>query len=188
MIKKFLILASFFIIFSADVFADEKYQKAILAGGCFWGMQELIDQQEGVVGSKVGYTGGRVENPNYELVSTGLTGHAEAVEIIFDPTKISYEELLKFFFTIHDPTTLNQQQHDIGTQYRSEIFYIDESQRSAAWEVIKKANKSGVFKKPVVTRISKAGKFYSAEEYHQKYLKKNPYGYTCHHVREEWKF
>lgn len=186
--KKLLILAVTLFGFSDSVFAEEKYQKAILAGGCFWGMQQLIDQQKGVVGSKVGYTGGKVENPNYELVSTGLTGHAEAVEITFDPTKISYEELLKFFFTIHDPTTLNRQQHDIGTQYRSEIFYLDDSQKLIAEEVVKKANKSGVFKKPVVTKISKAEKFYSAEEYHQKYLKKNPYGYTCHHVREEWKF
>jgi peptide-methionine (S)-S-oxide reductase len=171
-----------------SVAAKSKYETAILAGGCFWGMQELINSFAGVVNSKVGYIGGNIENPTYELISTGITNHAEAIEITFDPQKISYEKLLKFFFTIHDPTTLNRQENDIGTQYRSEIFYLDEAQKKIALEVIDKANKSGVFKKPVVTKTSKAGKFYAAEDYHQNYLKKNPYGYTCHHVREEWKF
>ncbi len=165
-----------------------KYQKAILAGGCFWGMQELINQENGVVKTVVGYTGGSVANPTYETVSTGLTGHAEAIEITFDPTKTNYEKILKFFFTIHDPTQINRQQNDVGTQYRSEIFYLDEEQKKIAQKVIAQADASGVFKKPVATIIGQATKFYSAESYHQNYLKKNPYGYTCHHVREEWKF
>ncbi len=176
------------IFFSAANSNAQKYETAILAGGCFWGMQELINQVDGVVKSRVGYIGGKGENPSYELVSTGLTGYAEAIEITFDLQKISYEKILKFFFTIHDPTTLNRQEHDSGTQYRSEIFYLNSAQKKIALDVIDQANKSGVFKKPVVTKVTKAGKFYEAEGYHQNYLKKNPYGYTCHHVREEWKF
>lgn len=187
--KKILLTLTLLIMtIQNSVAAKSKYETAILAGGCFWGMQELINSVAGVVNSKVGYIGGNIENPTYELISTGITNHAEAIEITFDPQKISYEKLLKFFFTIHDPTTLNRQENDIGTQYRSEIFYLDEAQKKIALEVIDKANKSGVFKKPVVTKTSKAGKFYAAEDYHQNYLKKNPYGYTCHHVREEWKF
>lgn len=190
MLKNIFLSTSLLLASLANGFAasSTKYETAILAGGCFWGVQELIDGLNGVVASQVGYTGGDVENPNYELISTGLTNHAEAIEITFDPKKISYEELLKFFFTIHDPTTLNRQENDVGTQYRSEIFYLNEAQKNTALLVIEKAKKSGVFKKPVVTKVSKAKKFFSAEEYHQKYLKKNPYGYTCHHVREEWKF
>lgn len=164
------------------------YEKTILAGGCFWGMQELLSGLNGVVKSEVGYTGGTLVNPTYELISTGATGHAESVEVTFDPKKISYEKLLKFYFTIHNPTTLNRQENDIGSQYRSEIFYFNNEQKNIALKVISAADKSGVFKKPVVTRVSKAGVFYPAEEYHQNYLKKNPYGYTCHHVREEWRF
>lgn len=167
---------------------QEKYETAILAGGCFWGVQQLVDKLYGVVASEVGYSGGDIENPTYKLISTGLTNHAEAVEVIFDPQKISYEELLKFFFTIHDPTTLDRQGNDRGSQYRSEIFYFNDEQRKIALEVIKKADESGVFKRPLVTKVSKAKKFYPAEEFHQNYLRKNPFGYTCHHVREEWKF
>lgn len=168
--------------------ASTHYEKAILAGGCFWGMEELLRGVEGVVKTQVGYTGGDVANPTYELISTGLTGHAEAVEVTFDPQKISYENLLKFFFTIHDPTTLNRQENDVGTQYRSEIFYFSEAQKNTAQKVIAAANNSGVFKKPVTTALSKAKTFYAAEEYHQDYLQKNPYGYTCHHVHKEWRF
>jgi methionine-S-sulfoxide reductase len=175
-------------VFSASSFAKTGYEKAILAGGCFWGVEELLRGLNGVVETQVGYSGGKVPNPNYEIVSTGLSGHAEAIEVTFDPQKISYENLLKFFFTIHDPTTLNRQGNDIGTQYRSEIFYFNDQQKSTALKVIAAANKSGVFKKPLSTAVSKASTFYPAEEYHQDYLKKNPYGYTCHHVREEWKF
>ncbi len=165
-----------------------KYEKAILAGGCFWGMQELFSGLNGVVKSEVGYSGGNLANPTYELISTGATGHAESVEVTFDPQKISYEKLLKFYFTIHNPTTLDRQEHDIGSQYRSEIFYFNDEQKNIALNVIAAGNKSGVFKKPIVTRVSKAGIFYPAEEYHQNYLKKNPFGYTCHHARAEWKF
>jgi methionine-S-sulfoxide reductase len=165
-----------------------KYETAILSGGCFWGMQELFRELNGVVSTTVGYTGGNVPNPDYDIISSGISGHAEAIEIIFDPQKISYEKLLKFFFTIHDPTTVDRQQNDVGSQYRSNIFYLNDEQKKIAENVIEKANKSGVFKKKVVTKLSPATKFYRAEEYHQDYLKKNPYGYTCHHVREEWKF
>lgn len=185
--KKFLL--TFFTFLSTSAFAAAPhYEKAILAGGCFWGMEELLRGVNGIVKTEVGYSGGDAPNPTYKLVSSGLTGHAEAVEITFDPQKISYENLLKFFFTIHDPTTLNRQENDTGTQYRSEIFYFNDAQKNTALKVIAAANKSGVFKKPVVTAVSQAKTFYPAEEYHQNYLQKNPYGYTCHHVREEWKF
>ncbi len=167
---------------------NPKYQKAILAGGCFWGMEELFKTQTGVVGTRVGYTGGKIPNPTYKIVSTGITNHAESLEITFDPTKTNYEKLLKFFFTIHDPTTENRQQNDVGSQYRSAIFYLNDEQKKIAEVVIVQANKSGVFKKPVVTKIEKAGEFYEAEPEHQDYLDKYPNGYTCHHVRNEWKF
>ena len=165
-----------------------KYEEAILAGGCFWGMQELIGNLDGVIRSEVGYIGGSTPNPTYEVISTGLTDYAEGIKITFDPRKISYEKILKFFFTIHDPTTLNRQQNDVGSQYRSEIFYLNDEQKNIATKVIEQANKSGVFKKPITTKLSKAKEFYAAEAYHQNYLQKNPYGYTCHHVRNEWKF
>lgn len=168
--------------------ANAASEKAILAGGCFWGMEELLSKLDGVISTRVGYTGGEIANPNYNVVKTGLSGHAESIEVTFDPKQISYEKILKFFFTIHDPTTVDRQQNDVGSQYRSEIFYVNESQKKIAEKVLDEAKKSGVFKKPVVTKISQAGTFYVAEEYHQNYLKKNPYGYTCHHVREEWKF
>lgn len=174
---------------SKEIKNSQKNQEvAILAGGCFWGVQHLFDELEGVVKSEVGYTGGEVKNPTYELVSTGITNHAEAIKITFNKDKISYEKLLKFFFTIHDPTTLNRQQNDVGSQYRSEIFYTNLQQKDIANEVIKQGNASKVFKKPIVTKVTKATEFWSAEEYHQNYLKKNPFGYTCHVVREEWKF
>ncbi len=190
MLKNLLLFPVLFLVSLAPAFASSsaRYETAILSGGCFWGVQHLVDQVNGVVSSRVGYIGGNVDNPTYEMVSTGLTNHAEAIEITFDPQKISYEGLLKFFFTIHDPTTLNRQENDVGTQYRSEIFYLDEAQKETALLVIEKAKKSRVFNGAVVTKASKAGKFFSAEGYHQKYLKKNPYGYTCHHIREEWKF
>lgn len=165
-----------------------KPQKALLAGGCFWGMEELLGKFEGVISTNVGYSGGNVPNPTYELITTGLTNHAETIEITFDPTKTSYEKILKFFFTIHDPTTPNRQQNDVGSQYRSEIFYLNDEQKIIAEKVVDQAQKSGVFHSKIVTKISKADKFYKAEENHQNYLKKNPHGYTCHHVRDEWKF
>ncbi len=165
-----------------------KYQKAILAGGCFWGMQELFRKVDGVVKTRVGYAGGKIANPNYKLVSSGLTGYAESIELTFDPNKISYEKILKFFFTIHDPTTQDRQQNDVGSQYRSAIFYLNDEQKTIAQNVVSQANKSGVFKSAVVTQIEKAGEFYEAEAEHQDYLEKNPYGYTCHFVRNDWKF
>jgi methionine-S-sulfoxide reductase len=185
-----LITAIFMSLFPGILSAKEskKSETAILAGGCFWGVEDLLRKLNGVTETEVGYIGDTIANPTYEIVKTGLTNYAEAVKITFDPAKISYEKILKFFFTIHDPTTIDRQQNDIGRQYRSEIFYLNEEQKKTAEAVIKKANDSGVFKKPVVTRISEAGKFYPAEKYHQDYLIKNPYGYTCHHIREEWRF
>ncbi len=177
-----------FIFMNISVVNSKNYEKAILAGGCFWGMEELLRSLEGVVSTDVGYIGGDAPNPTYEIVSTGLTNYAESIEITFDPQRISYEKILKFFFTIHDPTQENRQENDVGTQYRSEIFYLNDTQKKVAEGVIKQANNSGVFKRPIVTKVSKAKAFWKAEEYHQDYLKKNPYGYTCHHVRSEWKF
>jgi peptide methionine sulfoxide reductase msrA/msrB len=161
-----------------------KRETAILAGGCFWGMEEILRKIPGVLETKVGYTGGTVPNPNYRLVCTGITGHAEAVKIDFDPTKITYEELLGYFFRMHDPTTLNQQHNDIGTQYRSAIFYTTDDQKAVALRVKDRVDKSGKWKRPIVTEITKATEFYPAEDYHQKYLVKHPGGYNCHFLRD----
>ena len=144
----------------------------------------MIRQQPGVTEVEVGYTGGVLENPVYERVKTGTTGHAESVRVEFDPSRTSYEQLLRFFFTIHDPTTLNQQGNDKGTQYRSAIFYNSEQQRKSAEKIRAEVNASGKWSKPVVTEIVEAGVFSRAEEYHQDYLQKNPGGYTCHYIRE----
>jgi peptide methionine sulfoxide reductase msrA/msrB len=160
------------------------YQHAILAGGCFWGVQDLIRKIPGVIDSDVGYTGGTLENPTYEDMKTGKTGHAEAVEIWFDPKIVSYEALLDFFFRMHNPTTLNQQGNDVGTSYRSAIFYENDQQKEAAQKKIKEWDATGRWKKPIVTEVTKASKFYRAEEYHQDYLVKKPDGYTCHYYRE----
>jgi methionine-S-sulfoxide reductase len=154
-------------------------QKATLAGGCFWGVEELIRKLPGVVKTTVGYTGGDVENATYE----NHEGHAEAVEITFDPKKISYEDILVFFFKLHDPTTKNRQGNDMGSSYRSAIFYHDDAQRLTAEKVKARVDKSGAWKHPVVTEIVPARKFWTAEAYHQDYLQKNPNGYTCHYVR-----
>jgi methionine-S-sulfoxide reductase len=159
-------------------------QTAILAGGCFWGMEDLIRQIPGVLRTRVGYTGGKTENPVYAQVKTGTTDHAEAVQIVFDPKQVSYESLLAWFFRMHDPTTLNRQGGDRGTQYRSVIFYLNEEQRLAAEKVKAAVDASGKWKAPVVTQIVPAKKFYDAEEYHQAYLIKNPGGYTCHFIRD----
>jgi peptide-methionine (S)-S-oxide reductase len=160
------------------------HETAILAGGCFWGVEDLFKAEKGVISTEVGYTGGASDKAKYEFVKKGTTGHAEAIKITFDPKVISYEKLLLFFFSIHDPTTLNQQGNDIGSQYRSEIFYLNENQKKVAEEIKERVDKSKKWKKPVVTAISKAGPFYSAEEYHQDYLQKNPGGYTCHWNRK----
>lgn len=154
-------------------------KKAIFAGGCFWGLQDLIRNESGVINTRVGYTGGTVENPTYE----NHEGHAEAVEIEYDPEKTSYKKLLDFFFRIHNPTTLNQQVNDRGTSYRSAIFYANEEEKKEAENFIEIVNKSGHWKDPVVTTLEPLVKFWPAEEYHQDYLQKNPGGYTCHAIR-----
>jgi peptide methionine sulfoxide reductase msrA/msrB len=156
-----------------------KTEKATLAGGCFWGVEELIRKMPGVVNTTVGYTGGSVKNATYK----NHEGHAEAVQIEFDPSKISYEEILEFFFKLHDPTTLNRQGNDIGTSYRSAVFYYDEEQKKVAERVKAKVDRSGAWQRPVVTEIVPAKEFWVAEDYHQDYLQKNPGGYTCHYVR-----
>lgn len=155
-----------------------------LAGGCFWGMEDLIRKLPGVTDVKVGYMGGEVKNATYNIVKTGSTGHAETVKVVFDPSKLKYEDLLLFFFKVHDPTTTNRQGNDIGTQYRSEIFYTSDEQKATAEKVKARVDKSGAWGKPAVTKIEKAGDFWMAEEYHQDYLVKNPDGYTCHYVRK----
>lgn len=154
---------------------------AVFAGGCFWGMEELIRKLDGVISTEVGYAGGENANPSYE----NHPGHAEAVQIEYDPSKISYKELLDFFFRVHDPTTLNRQGNDIGTSYRSAIFYGDGSEKLEAEAFIDLVNKSGRWPKPVVTSLEPLTTFYPAEGYHQDYLQKNPDGYTCHFMRFE---
>ena len=166
----------------------QKYQKAVLAGGCFWGMEELFSRLSGVTDVVNGYSGGNISNPTYDIVVLGISNHAESIEVTFDSEQISYEEILRFFFQIHDPTTINKQGNDIGTQYRSAIFYLDEEQRKIADNLIKKADRSGVFPGKIATSLEKLDKFYQAEDYHQDYLLKNPNGYTCHKIRKEWEF
>jgi peptide methionine sulfoxide reductase msrA/msrB len=160
-----------------------KQELATLAGGCFWGMEEILRQIPGVIETTVGYTGGTTPNPTYRDVCTGTTGHAEAVQIVFDPSKITYEEVLGYFFRMHDPTTKNRQHNDVGTQYRSAIFYHSDEQKQAAERVKAQVDKSGKWKSAIMTEITPASKFYSAEDYHQKYLVKNPGGYNCHYLR-----
>ncbi len=160
------------------------HETAILAGGCFWGMEEILRKIPGVIKTTVGYTGGSTPNPVYDEVCTGRTGHAESIEVVFDSARISYGALLDYFFRMHDPTTLNRQHNDVGTQYRSAIFYTTEEQKRTAESVKTQWDKSGKFGRPITTEITPASKFYSAEEYHQKYLVKNPGGYTCHVLRD----
>lgn len=162
--------------------ATAKTEVATLAGGCFWGMEELIREIPGVLKTEVGYTGGTLSNATYRDVTTGRTGHAEAVRVTFDPSKLSYESLLGWFFRMHDPTTLNRQGNDIGTQYRSTIFASSDTQREIAKKAIHQAETK--WKKPVVTTVEEAGEFWRAEEEHQAYLQKNPGGYTCHYLRD----
>jgi peptide-methionine (S)-S-oxide reductase len=158
-------------------------QTAYLSGGCFWGMEELVRQIPGVVDTEVGYTGGATPNATYNIVKTGSSGHAESLKIVFDPKRLSYRHLLFEFFRMHNPTTRNQQGNDVGTQYRSAIFYLNEEQKHTAEEVIQTVDASGEWKAKVVTEIVPFKEFWRAEEYHQKYLVKNPGGYTCHHIR-----
>ena len=157
-------------------------EKAILAGGCFWGMEELIRDLPGVTSTIVGYTGGDVQNATYHNHGT----HAEAIAITFDPLQLSYCKLLEFFFQIHNPTTRNRQGNDIGTSYRSAIFYLSEEQKNTAQELINEINASGKWPGAVVTEVVPASDFWDAEEEHQDYLRKHPYGYTCHYIRPEW--
>ena len=159
-------------------------ETAILAGRCFWGVQDLIRAIPGVISSDVGYTGGTTENPKYEQTKTGTTGHAESVRIVFDPKKVSFGTLLDFFFKMHNPTTRNQQGNDKGSQYRSAIFYANDEQKQVAENKIKEWNDSGKWKSPIVTEVIQASAYYPAESYHQDYLRKNPGGYTCHYYRE----
>jgi peptide methionine sulfoxide reductase msrA/msrB len=159
-------------------------ETATLAGGCFWGMEEIIRNIPGVIHTVVGYTGGKTLNPSYAVVKLGDSGHAESVQVEFDPKKISYAELLGYFFRMHNPTTKNQQGNDLGTQYRSAIFYHSLEQKKTALEVIKKVESQKKWKGPIVTEVVEASTFYPAEEYHQDYLQKNPQGYTCHWLRD----
>ncbi len=157
---------------------------AVLAGGCFWGMQEILRKIPGVLATQAGYTGGWLPNPRYEDTHDGKSGHAESVRIVFDPRKLSYADLLeKWFFRMHDPTTLNRQGNDLGTQYRSAIFYEDDAQRATAEAVKARVQASGRWKGTITTEITRASAWYPAEEYHQDYLEKHPGGYTCHFLR-----
>jgi peptide-methionine (S)-S-oxide reductase len=158
-------------------------EKAIFAGGCFWGVEELIRNLPGVSSTVVGYTGGDIPNATYRNHGT----HAEAIEIMFDPTKLSYHALLEFFFQIHDPTTKNMQGNDRGTSYRSAIFWLDETQKETAAALIKEMTASRKWPGPIVTELVPATAFWNAEAEHQDYLQKNPYGYTCHFIRPDWK-
>lgn len=157
--------------------------RAVLAGGCFWGMQDLIRKLPGVEKTRVGYTGGEVPNATYR----NHEGHAEAIEILFDPDRISYRELLEFFFQIHDPTTKNRQGNDVGSSYRSAIFYTSEQQRDEALRTIEDANASGIWPNKVVTEVEPARDFWEAEPEHQDYLERIPNGYTCHFPRPNWR-
>jgi peptide-methionine (S)-S-oxide reductase len=158
-------------------------EKAILAGGCFWGVQDLVRKLPGVLSTRVGYTGGNVPNATYRNHGT----HAEALEIIFDPEKISYRDLLEFFFQIHDPSTKNRQGNDFGTSYRSAIFYTSEAQKQVAEDTIADVDASGLWPGKVVTEVTPAGAFWEAEPEHQDYLEHYPNGYTCHYPRPGWK-
>jgi peptide-methionine (S)-S-oxide reductase len=158
-------------------------ERAILAGGCFWGVQDLVRRQPGVISTRVGYTGGEVPNATYR----NHGNHAEAIEIIFDPARTSYRNLLEFFFQIHDPTTLNRQGNDRGPSYRSAIYYVDEEQRKVALDTIADVDASGLWPGKVVTEVAPVGPFWEAEPEHQDYLERIPNGYTCHFVRPGWK-
>src|ERR1700754_2811830 len=157
-------------------------ERAILAGGCFWGMQQLVRRLPGVVSTRVGYSGGDVKNATYRNHGT----HAEAIEITFDPSQTSFRALLEFFFQIHDPTTLNRQGNDRGASYRSAIFHTTDEQKEIAEDTIADVNASGLWPGKVVTEVAPAGDFWEAEEEHQDYLQKHPYGYTCHYIRPDW--
>ncbi|MFL6785572.1 MAG: peptide-methionine (S)-S-oxide reductase MsrA [Sphingomicrobium sp.] len=157
-------------------------ERAVLAGGCFWGMQDLIRKLPGVLMTRVGYSGGNVANATYR----NHGNHAEAIEIVFDPGKISYRRLLEYFFQIHNPTTLNRQGNDVGASYRSAIFYVNDEQKKVAEDTIADVDASGVWPGKVVTEVTPVGDFWEAEPEHQDYLERYPQGYTCHFVRPKW--
>ncbi|WP_439143621.1 peptide-methionine (S)-S-oxide reductase MsrA [Planktotalea sp.] len=156
--------------------------RAVLAGGCFWGMEDLIRKMDGVISTRVGYTGGDVPNATYRNHGT----HAEGIEVIYDPSRMSYRRLLEFFFQIHDPTTQNRQGNDRGLSYRSAIYYVDEEQKAIAEDTIADVNASGIWPGVVVTELEPVGDFWEAEPEHQNYLERIPNGYTCHFVRPDW--
>jgi len=167
---------------STNTDSQSKSEIATFAGGCFWGMEDLIRKIPGVIATEVGYTGGKTENPTYNTVKLGDTGHAEAIQVLFDPATLSFEKLLEFFFRMHDPTTLDRQGGDIGSQYRSAVFFHDETQKMIAEKMKQIASQK--WKKPATTEITPARVFFPAEGYHQDYLEKNPNGYTCHSLRQ----
>ncbi len=160
-----------------------KTETAILAGGCFWGMEDLLRRYPGILSTRVGYTGGDVPNATYRNHGT----HAEGIEIVFDPEVISYRKILEIFFQIHDPTTVNRQGNDMGTSYRSAIFYLSDEQKDMAVKTVADVNASGLWPGKVVTEIAAAGPFWEAEPEHQNYLERRPDGYTCHFIRPDWK-
>ena len=162
---------------------DSTTEIAILAGGCFWGMQDLIRKMPGVVSTRVGYSGGDVDNATYRNHGT----HAEAIEIVFEPSTISYRELLEFFFQIHDPSTVNRQGNDMGMSYRSAIYYVSEEQKAVAVDTIADVDASGLWPGKVVTEVEEVGPFWEAEPEHQDYLERIPNGYTCHFIRADWR-
>jgi peptide methionine sulfoxide reductase msrA/msrB len=162
----------------------QKTETATFAAGCFWGTEEFFRKQPGVLSTRVGYTGGNTPDPKYDEMHDGHTGHAESVEVVFDPSKTSYEKLMDLFFKMHDPTTPNRQGNDVGSQYRSAIFYHGDAQKAAALKFKEKVEKSKAWKGKISTEVSPAGKFWPAEDYHQKYLVKNPGGYDNHYLRK----
>lgn len=165
---------------------DSTHERIILAGGCFWGMQDLFRKQPGIINTRVGYSGGETKNVTYRDVKTGNTGHTEAVEVLFDPNVTNLREILEFFFQVHDPSTENRQGNDQGSQYRSAIFYANEEQRQIALDTIADVDASGLWPGKVVTQVAPEGAFWEAESEHQDYLERVPNGYSCHFVRPDW--
>lgn len=183
---KVLFITLFFLntSFNQSTTTMNNYELATLGAGCFWCVEAIYDRVEGVEKVQSGYTGGHVPNPTYKEVTSGTTGHAEVIQLSFDPDVISYEEILDIFFQTHNPTTLNRQGADVGTQYRSAIFYHNENQKLTAERVKKKWNESGKYKDPIVTEITEYNTFYIAEDYHQDYFENNPYQPYCSFVIE----
>lgn len=166
---------------------SDQHQRAVLAGGCFWGMQDLIRKRAGIVSTRVGYTGGEAPNANYAMLKSGKSGHAEAIEIFFDPEVVSFRELLELFFQIHDPSTVDRQGNDRGSQYRSVIFFASDEQERIARETIADVDASGLWPGKVVTQLVPVMDFWEAEIEHQDYLERIPNGYTCHFPRPDWR-